>query len=130
MASRNYSWLHKHNSVFALLSQGVSSLPDFVEFKKFPGIPLKDIFSAAGDDLLDLLDRFLDCNPPGRVTASQVNNHTCKFKTILHINTSCLIHLVNFVNNVHKLRPINEQYLSHMCTSASPNTNKVGLMYY
>ncbi|XP_074633616.1 cyclin-dependent kinase 7-like isoform X1 [Acropora palmata] len=50
---------------------GVSSLPDFVEFKKFPGIPLKDIFSAAGDDLLDLLDRFLDCNPPGRVTASQ-----------------------------------------------------------
>ena len=48
------------------------SLPDYVEFKKFPGIPLKDIFSAAGDDLLDLIDRLLDCNPAGRVNASQV----------------------------------------------------------
>ena len=43
-----------------------------MEFKKFAAIPLNDIFSAAGDDLLDLLDRLLDCNPPGRVNASQV----------------------------------------------------------
>ncbi|CAH3138825.1 unnamed protein product, partial [Pocillopora meandrina] len=50
---------------------GVTSLPDYVEFKKFPGIPLKDIFSAAGDDLLDMLDRLLDCNPAGRVNATQ-----------------------------------------------------------
>ena len=50
----------------------MTSLPDYVEFKKFPGIPLKDIFSAAGDDLLDMLDRLLDCNPSGRVNATQV----------------------------------------------------------
>ncbi|KAJ7380236.1 Cyclin-Dependent Kinase 7 [Desmophyllum pertusum] len=54
-----------------LLLRGVTSLPDYVEFKKFPGIALKDIFSAAGDDLLDMLDRLLDCNPPGRVNATQ-----------------------------------------------------------
>lgn len=50
----------------------MSSLPDYVQFKPFPGIPLKDIFFAAGDDLLDLLDRLLDSNPNGRVNATQV----------------------------------------------------------
>ena len=45
-----------------------------MEFKPFPGIPLKDIFSAAGDDLLDLLGRLLDCNPGGRVNATQVSS--------------------------------------------------------
>lgn len=50
----------------------MKSLPDYVEFKSFPGTPLKDIFSAAGDDLLDLLARLLDCNPNGRVSSSQV----------------------------------------------------------
>ncbi|KXJ25994.1 Cyclin-dependent kinase 7 [Exaiptasia diaphana] len=54
-----------------LLLRGVSTLPDYVQFKSFPGIPLKDIFTAAGDDLLDLLDRLLDCNPEGRVNATQ-----------------------------------------------------------
>ena len=54
------------------LLQGVTSLPDYIEFKKFPGIPLNDIFSAAGDDLLDLLGSLLDCNPVGRVNATQV----------------------------------------------------------
>lgn len=53
--------------------QGMKSLPDYVEFKSFPGTPLKDIFSAAGDDLLDLLARLLDCNPNGRVSSTQVN---------------------------------------------------------
>lgn len=60
-------------SYISYLPKGVTSLPDYVEFKKFPGIPLKDIFSAAGDDLLDMLDRLLDCNPAGRVNATQVN---------------------------------------------------------
>ncbi|XP_046855952.1 cyclin-dependent kinase 7-like isoform X2 [Xenia sp. Carnegie-2017] len=50
---------------------GLKSLPDYVEFKEFPGTPLKDIFSAASDDLLDLLARLLDCNPNGRVASSQ-----------------------------------------------------------
>lgn len=66
-----FSMLKK--SYISYLPKGVTSLPDYVEFKKFPGIPLKDIFSAAGDDLLDMLDRLLDCNPAGRVNATQVN---------------------------------------------------------
>jgi len=34
---------------------GLSSLPDYIRFKEHPGTPLRDIFTAAGDDLLDLL---------------------------------------------------------------------------
>lgn len=59
-----------------------------MEFKPFPGIPLKDIFSAAGDDLLDLLGRLLDCNPAGRVNATQVSSEwyagLCDPKTVDH----------------------------------------------
>lgn len=58
----------------------MKTLPDYVEFKSFPGTSLKDIFSAAGDDLLDLLSRLLDCNPNGRVSSSQVWMNT-RFKT-------------------------------------------------
>ena len=52
----------------------MKSLPDYVEFKPFPGTPLKDIFTAASDDLLDLLARLLDCNPNCRVSSSQVSS--------------------------------------------------------
>ena len=58
----------------------MTSLPDYVEFRKFPGIPLKDIFSAAGDDLLDMLDRLLDCNPSGRVNATQVQYNSLRYQ--------------------------------------------------
>lgn len=49
----------------------MKSLPDFVEFKKFPGTPLSDIFTAATDDLLELLSSMLDYNPCKRCTATQ-----------------------------------------------------------
>lgn len=58
----------------------MTSLQDYVEFRKFPGIPLKDIFSAAGDDLLDMLDRLLDCNPSGRVNATQVQYNSVRIR--------------------------------------------------
>ena len=61
----------------------MTSLPDYVEFRKFPGIPLKDIFSAAGDDLLDMLDRLLDCNPSGRVNATQVQLNSLRIRASL-----------------------------------------------
>ena len=35
-----------------------------------------------------------------------------------------------FVNNSQELRPINGQYLSHMCTSVNPNTNQPGSINY
>lgn len=52
--------------------QGVSSLPDYVSFKIFPGTPLEHIFSAAGDDLLELLQGLFTFNPSTRNTATQV----------------------------------------------------------
>ncbi|XP_064414085.1 cyclin-dependent kinase 7 isoform X1 [Latimeria chalumnae] len=50
---------------------GMSSLPDYVSFKSFPGTPLQHIFSAAGDDLLDLLQDLFTFNPSMRITAKQ-----------------------------------------------------------
>ncbi|KAM9138702.1 cyclin-dependent kinase 7 isoform 1-T1 [Pangshura tecta] len=50
---------------------GMSNLPDYVTFKSFPGMPLQHIFSAAGDDLLDLLQGLFIFNPCTRVTATQ-----------------------------------------------------------
>lgn len=55
--------------------QGVSSLPDYVSFKILPGTPLEHIFSAAGDDLLELLQGFFTFNPLCRTTATQVLDH-------------------------------------------------------
>lgn len=55
--------------------QGVSSLPDYVSFKLLPGTPLEHIFSAAGDDLLELLQGLFTFNPLCRTTATQVLDH-------------------------------------------------------
>lgn len=52
--------------------QGIKDLPDFISFNKFPAIPLRDIFSAAGDDLLDLLYKLFRYFPPERITAKKV----------------------------------------------------------
>uniref|UniRef100_A0A2I2Z6J6 Cyclin-dependent kinase 7 n=1 Tax=Gorilla gorilla gorilla TaxID=9595 RepID=A0A2I2Z6J6_GORGO len=46
-------------------------LPDYVTFKSFPGIPWHHIFSAAGDDLLDLIQGLFLFNPCARITATQ-----------------------------------------------------------
>lgn len=75
----------------------MTSLPDYVEFRKFPGIPLKDIFSAAGDDLLDMLDRLLDCNPSGRVNATQVQYNSLRIRasSVDGTNTGCELWLCN-----------------------------------
>ncbi|OXU22572.1 hypothetical protein TSAR_015507 [Trichomalopsis sarcophagae] len=50
---------------------GVTKLPDFIQFKPFPAVPLKDIFTAAGDDLLDLLASLLNINPIERCSCDQ-----------------------------------------------------------
>uniref|UniRef100_M3ZBG1 Cyclin-dependent kinase 7 n=1 Tax=Nomascus leucogenys TaxID=61853 RepID=M3ZBG1_NOMLE len=54
-----------------LLLRDMCSLPDYVTFKSFPGIPLHHIFSAAGDDLLDLIQGLFLFNPCARITATQ-----------------------------------------------------------
>ncbi|XP_042564109.1 cyclin-dependent kinase 7 [Clupea harengus] len=50
---------------------GMTNLPDYVSFKLFPGTPLEHIFSAAGDDLLELLQGLFTFNPSTRLTATQ-----------------------------------------------------------
>ncbi|KAL1518247.1 hypothetical protein ABEB36_001896 [Hypothenemus hampei] len=50
---------------------GVKMLSDYMEFKTFPSIPLKSIFTAAGDDLLDLLEAMLALNPIARKNCTE-----------------------------------------------------------
>ncbi|BFY97243.1 hypothetical protein BsWGS_00283 [Bradybaena similaris] len=46
-------------------------LPDYIVFKEFPRHPMKEIFTAAGDDLLQVLDLMLAMNPLKRCSAAQ-----------------------------------------------------------
>jgi len=48
---------------------GHKTLPDYCEFKAMPPRSLKDIFTAAPDDLISLLDSLLRLNPNERATA-------------------------------------------------------------
>jgi len=50
---------------------GISALPDFIQFKHQPGTPLRDIFTAAGDDLLDLMNSLCTLCPLKRCDASK-----------------------------------------------------------
>jgi len=54
---------------------GMKELNDFVEFKKFPRIPFPEIFSAAGDDLLDLLEQLFSYDPIKRINATDSLKH-------------------------------------------------------
>lgn len=50
---------------------GLKLLPDYISFKHFPGTPLKDIFTAAPDDLLQLIERLLALYPMDRCTCTE-----------------------------------------------------------
>lgn len=54
---------------------GMTSLPNFVEYSPCPGTPLKQIFTAASDDAIDLLSKMFAFNPGERITAAQALNH-------------------------------------------------------
>lgn len=49
----------------------VSTLPHFVQFKPMPAIPFRDIFTAAGDDLIQVLEKMLALNPLKRCTCKE-----------------------------------------------------------
>lgn len=49
----------------------MKQLPDYIQFKMFPAIPLASIFTAAGNDLLMLAERLLAMYPLARCTASE-----------------------------------------------------------
>jgi len=57
--------------------QGVSELPDFIQFKPHAAVPLDTVFSAVGTDALELLGRLLALNPLKRCTATEVCMSLC-----------------------------------------------------
>ena len=54
---------------------GLTQLPDYIQFKQNPGTPLRDIFTAAGDDLLDILGKLVTLCPMRRVDAETALRH-------------------------------------------------------
>ena len=52
---------------------GMTSLPDYHEFQKFPKTPLKTLFTAASNDALDLLEKMLLFDPLRRIDAEEVS---------------------------------------------------------
>lgn len=49
----------------------IKLLPDFIQFKVFPAIPLRHIFTAASDDLLMLAEKLLALYPLNRCTCTE-----------------------------------------------------------
>ncbi|KAK9753586.1 Protein kinase domain [Popillia japonica] len=49
---------------------GLKSLSDYMEFKPFQPVPLKHIFTAAADDLLDVISKLLVLNPNKRLNCT------------------------------------------------------------
>lgn len=55
---------------------GMTSLPDFIQFKTFPKVPLRQYFTAAGTDALSLLEQMLVFDPSRRWTAEECLGHS------------------------------------------------------
>ncbi|CAO3618707.1 unnamed protein product [Mucor fragilis] len=55
---------------------GMSSLPDYIQFKSFPKVPLRQYFTAAGTDALSLLEQMLVFDPNKRWTAEECLGHS------------------------------------------------------
>ncbi|KAG1120295.1 hypothetical protein G6F42_012779 [Rhizopus arrhizus] len=55
---------------------GMSSLPDYIQFKSFPKVPLRQYFTAAGTDALSLLEQMLVFDPSRRWTAEECLGHS------------------------------------------------------
>ena len=53
----------------------MTKLPDYIQFKHHPGTQLGDIFTAAGDDLLDLLGKLVTLCPLKRLESSGALKH-------------------------------------------------------
>ncbi|MPC37007.1 Cyclin-dependent kinase 7 [Portunus trituberculatus] len=53
------------------VKKDMTELPDYVSFKHLEGSPLRDLFPAASDDLLQLLGSLLTINPSKRCNCTQ-----------------------------------------------------------
>jgi cyclin-dependent kinase 7 len=54
---------------------GMKSLPGYVEFEEFPATPFRILFSAASNEAIDLLSKFLQFNPAKRISAEDALKH-------------------------------------------------------
>ncbi|KAJ3050491.1 TFIIH complex serine/threonine-protein kinase subunit kin28 [Rhizophlyctis rosea] len=54
---------------------GMKHLPSFVEFKRYQRTPYSQLFTAAGPDALDLLDKLLQFDPLKRLSAADTLDH-------------------------------------------------------
>uniref|UniRef100_A0A0K2UMR7 Cyclindependent kinase 7like [Bombus impatiens] n=2 Tax=Lepeophtheirus salmonis TaxID=72036 RepID=A0A0K2UMR7_LEPSM len=50
---------------------GHTKLPDYVQFKAYPATPFTDIFTAASDDLITILERMMSLDPLKRYTCKE-----------------------------------------------------------
>jgi cyclin-dependent kinase 7 len=55
-----------------ILSQGHTKLPDYVSVGQFPRTPLRDLFTAASGDTLNLLSKCIIYEPRKRISARDV----------------------------------------------------------
>ena len=55
-----------------IIRQGHTKLPDYVPVGQFPKTPLRDLFTAANADTLNLLSKCLIYEPRKRLTAREV----------------------------------------------------------
>src|ERR1700733_1417447 len=60
--------------LLTFLTQGHTKLPDYVPVGQFPKTPLRDLFTAASADTLNLLSRCLIFEPRKRISAREVCN--------------------------------------------------------
>jgi len=74
--------IHQLQVIFAALGTpteeswpGLKLLPDYLEFEANAAPPLRQLFSAAGDDALDLLSWMLRFDPNARCTATEALKH-------------------------------------------------------
>lgn len=54
---------------------GMTQLPDFQQYKKFPRPILSDLFSSATPDAINLLESMMVYNPTKRITATEALSH-------------------------------------------------------
>ncbi|KJE90631.1 protein serine/threonine kinase [Capsaspora owczarzaki ATCC 30864] len=54
---------------------GVTSLPTYVSVKDYQPTPLRQLFTAASPDCVDLIGKMLTMNPSGRCTATEALQH-------------------------------------------------------
>lgn len=69
------------------VTQGHTKLPDYVPVGQFPKTPLRDLFTAASGDTLNLLSKCLIYEPRKRISAKEVRGHFPIPSVLTHSHT-------------------------------------------